>query len=187
MSSQVLKILFIGVLALGASPSLANEEAPKEAPKKEEKKDEWTAVQTRVSALEVKIKSSQEEIQKLIEEKAKTKDPQKSNEIIQQMLSLHKEMTANVKEYDQQRSLLKYRYPEKDFKGDRQYERIELKSLEDMESQLSLSSSVKKTLKKVRTQYDGPEDKKIREEKKEAAKEKPASSPSLIDPVILKK
>lgn len=159
------------------------------AEKKEIKsaEDSFTVVQSRVQALEAKVHSGQEEIQKLITEKHHTKDPEKVNEIIRQMMTIHKELSKNLLEYDQQRSLLKYRYPEKSVSEKREYERIELKSIEDMESQMSLGSSVSRTLKKVRMQYGTaePESKKI-ESSSKAGPAKP-SQPGLTDPVILKK
>lgn len=188
MFLPALKISTLVLVMAFALPVFANEAPEGEGPKKEEKKEEWVGIQARVQTLEMKIKSSQDEINKLIEEKAKIKDPQKSKEIIEQMKALHKEMQANVKEYDQQRALLKYRYPEKDFKGTREYERIEVKSLDEMENQMSLSSSVTRTLQKVRTHYEKADDKKVREETAaKQAESQPKKAPSLVDPVIMKK
>lgn len=115
---------------------------------KKEEKPEWVTIQARVATLETKIRSAEEEIKKLVAEKAHNKDPKRTQEIINQMKTLHNEMKTNAVEYEQQRAVLKYRFPEKDLKGARVYERIEVKSIEDMEGQLSLGSSVKKTLLK---------------------------------------
>jgi ribosomal protein S15P/S13E len=198
MYSQALKILF--VLLATASVSFANEggghgggEAPKEGEGKAEKKevksaeDSYSVVQGRVQALEAKVHSSQEEIEKLITEKQHTSDPEKVNEIIRQILTMHKELEKNLKEYDQQRSLLKYRYPEKANAEKREYERIELKSVEDMESQMSVTSSVNKTLKKVRQQYGTPENETAKKENSHKKTPGKPAQPSLTDPVILKK
>ena len=74
-------------------------------------------------------------------------------------------------------------------------ERVEVKSLEEMENQQSLESRIKKTLGRVRKQYDAPEPKK----KADAAdgktkrshgpkeKQKAPEGPSISDPVILTK
>ncbi|QDK36318.1 hypothetical protein [Bdellovibrio sp. NC01] len=161
--------------------------------KKEVKSSEesFSVVAARVQALEAKVHSGKEELEKLIEEKQHEKDPAKVNEIVKQMLGIHKELEKNAKEYDQQRALLKYRYPEKGQTEKREYERIDVKSIEDMETQMSLTSSVNHTLRKVRTQYETAEDVKAREEKKNVEghgkKSSKPSSPSLTDPVILKK
>ncbi|MFV8256709.1 hypothetical protein ACNQKP_02820 [Bdellovibrio bacteriovorus] len=163
------------------------EAAPKEVKSREES---YGVVQARVAALEAKIKAGETEIQKLILEKQHTKDPAKVNEILGHMMTLHKDMEKNLKDYDRERTLLKYRYPEKGLADKREYERIDLKSIEEMENQMSLGSSVKRTLKKVRSQYETPEDvKKV--EASEAAdghkKPAPQAPASLTDPVILKK
>ncbi|HEX7673295.1 MAG TPA: hypothetical protein VF412_03940 [Bdellovibrio sp.] len=204
MFSQVLKFFTVFLMAFAASYAHAGEEKKEEKKEegkkegeagKEEKKevksseDSYSVVAARVAALEAKVKSGQEEIEKLIEEKQSTKDPAKVSEIVKQMLGIHKELQKNVKDYDQQRALLKYRYPEKGLTGEREYERIDVKSIEDMESQMSLTTSVNRTLKKVRSQYDTPEDVKARAEKsaEEANKKSSPSTPSLTEPVVLKK
>lgn len=198
MSSLVLKALFISAISLISLHSFANDhEAPpaehgggggEGGGAKKEEKPEWVAVQARVATLETKIRSAEEEIKKLISEKAHNKDPKRTQEIITQMKTLHNEMQTNAKEYDQQRAVLKYRFPEKDLKGARVYERIEVKSLEDIEGEMSLGSSVKRTLRKVRVQYDAP-DQRVEKEQKEQKKEqqKKEAPASLTEPVILKK
>lgn len=197
MSCRALKILGILLMVMTFSFARANEAAPAGEAGKEEKKDiksaedSFSVVQARVQTLEAKVHSGQEELEKLIEEKQHTTDPKQVGEIVKQMLGLHKELRKNVKEYDQQRALLKYRYPEKGLTEKREYERIDVKSIEDMETQMSLSTSVKKTLKKVRSQYETLGETKARLEKaSERSPDKKSSKPtepSLVEPVILKK
>jgi len=161
------------------------EAAPKERRTSEAS---YAEVQAKVSGLEAKVRSGEEEIAKLIAEKQHTSNPQRLGQIVSEMVKLHKEMQTNAREYEQQRSLLKYRYPEKGIGGEkREYERLEVKTLDEMEDSLSLSSSVNKTLKKVRTQYVKP-DMPIKSEKKSSKKSKEKTEePSLTAPVILKK
>ena len=148
----------------------------------------YAEVQALVSGLEAKIRSAESEIAKLIVEKQHATTPERTSQIVSEMVKLHREMQINAREYDQQRSLLKYRYPEKGVGGEkREYERIEVKSLVEMEDSLSLSSSVNKTLKKVRTQYEKP-DMPVKSEKVTSKKSKEKTEePSLTAPVILKK
>lgn len=148
----------------------------------------YAEVQAKVSGLEAKIRSAEDEIAKLIAEKQHTTNKERTSQIVTEMVKLHREMQTNVREYDQQRSLLKYRYPEKGVGGEaREYERIEVKSLDEMEDSLSLSSSVNKTLKKVRTQYEKP-DAPVKSEKKSSKKsQEKTEEPALTAPVILKK
>lgn len=196
MFSQVLKVSLM--LLTVSSMAFANEgggEAKEGEGKAEEKKEvksaeeSYAAVAAKVQGLEAKVQSAEEELKKLIEEKQHTKDPAKLNEIVKQMLTLHKQLKENAKEYDQQRALLRYRYPEKGLTEKREYERVEVKSLEEMESQQSLSSSVKRTMKKVRTQYQTPEEVKAHDEKEAKKKAHGAQpkTPELTEPVIMKK
>lgn len=192
MYSQVLKIvipsLLCGTLALASGGEAEGGDAKPEKKEIKSAEDSFSVVQSRVQTLEAKVRSGQEEIQKLITEKQHAKDAVRVNEIIRQMLTLHKDLEKNLKEYDQQRSLLKYRYPEKSASEKREYERIELKSIEDMETQMSLGSSLNRTLKKVRTQYgtsEGEHGDPVEPGQKHLPS-KPAQ-PGLTDPVILKK
>lgn len=195
MYSLVLKIvlpLMLSSMALasGGGGGHGGGEGGEAKPEKKEVKsaeDSFAVVQSRVQGLEAKVHSGQEEIQKLITEKQHTKDPERVNEIIRQMMTIHKELEKNLKEYDQQRSLLKYRYPEKSASEKREYERIELKSIEDMESQMSLGSSVNRTMKKVRLQYGNPEPETKKSDGHSKTGPAKPSQPGLTDPVILKK
>lgn len=199
MYSLVLKIslsflTLSSVAVANEAPAAEHGEAPKEgakaeAPPKEIKssEDSYAVVQARVQALEAKVRSAETEIQKLITEKQQTKDSARVAEIINQMKTLHKDLNTNVKEYDQQRALLKYRYPEKGQTEKREYERIEVKSIEEMETQMSLANSVKKTLQKVRIQYEKPNKNEMGHTVAEEKKKSQESAPSIVDPVILKK
>lgn len=197
MSSLVFN--FFIALQFMTSPSWASggEEKPKEsaASVKEVKSDEesFNVVQARVLGLEAKVRSAEDEIKKLIEEKQRTKDPEKLNEIIRQMIAVHKQLENHAKEYDQQRAFLNYRYPEKGQSEKRKYQRHEVKSIEEMEGQMSLSKSVQKTMKKVRMQYENADasliptkTKSQKETAPEADLQKNEKS-DLLDPVILKK
>ncbi|MDG0817276.1 hypothetical protein [Bdellovibrio svalbardensis] len=206
MFFQVPKFLMMFLTALAVNVASANEgghgggeakEAKEGEAGKEEKKevksaeDSFSVVQARVQALEAKVHSGQEELEKLIVEKQHTSDSKQVAEIVKQMLGIHKELQKNLKEYDQQRALLKYRYPEKGLTEKREYERIDVKSIEDMETQMSLTTSVNHTLKKVRSQYETAEEAKANAEKRsEGGSGKKSSKPagaSLTEPVILKK
>lgn len=157
------------------------------ASKKRTNEESYGAVAAKVAALEAKVRSGEQEIQKLVDAKAHAHSSSQVNEIIKNMLTLHHELQKNIQDYDRQRSLLRYRYPEKAASEGREYERIELKSLEEMEGAASLTAAVRKTLIKVRTQF--PVEEKIMEAQNVAPKgRKPASEQStILDPVIFKK
>ena len=58
-----------------------------------------------------------------------------------------------VETYDQRRTLLKYRYPERRASGRRKYEKIEVKALEDLEWQSDFSRRMRAAKKKIQTTY----------------------------------
>ena len=211
MFSQALSKFLNVIVVLGlfhGVPALAND--PKPEKKEEEKKEgghggggaaagaegdvteaqkkqlnEAQELQSKVQALQAKIKSKEESINKLIQEKNHIKDAGRVNEIIAEMVTEHKEMSKMIVEYEQNRSLLRYRYPEKGFTGNRSYERMEVKPLDQMESQMSVEAKLKRNLKTVRSQFGEPADNKNK--KKKASQKKEAEAPSLTEPIILQK
>lgn len=178
----------------GEAGGEAKEGEGKAEGKSEPKRDSFGEVQGRVSTLQAKIKASEETIRKLIEEKQHTTNAEAVSEIIKNMVNEHKTLQKNIEDYDQARSYLQYRFPEKGLKGERQYERIELKSLVEMESEAGLDSRIKRTLRKVRTQYKAPAPRAVQVESrtgeaagKDSKIKKPDEGPSISDPVILTK
>lgn len=167
-----------------------------EAAKGESKKDDYSESLARVAALQAKIHASEEAIHKMIEEKQHSKSPEEIGNIVREMVKEHRVLQKNSEEFDQARSYLQYRFPEKGLKEKRVYERPEVKSLEEMENAQSMESRIKKTLGKVRKQYEAPEaskkaaaEKAARgkvEEKSSKAKKK-LEGPEISDPVILTK
>lgn len=198
-------LVFLSFCVLG-SVAFANEKAEKKEAKVEEKKEgetpaegeegaanetqkkqqnEANELQTRVQALQAKVKTKEEAITKLIEEKNQTKDPERIKEIIQQMVVEHKEMGKMIEEYEQNRSLLRYRYPEKGYKGVRTYERMEVKPLEQMESKMSVEAKLKRNMKTVHSQF-GLSIEKNRKKKKGDGKNENLA-PSLTEPIVIQK
>ena len=174
-----------------AKPTEGESEGAKAPPKpkktKQSLEDSYISVLMRVQSLEAQVRSGEEEIKKLIEEKEQTKDPEKLKEILREIKRVHLELQKDAKDFNQQRSLLMYRYPEKGREEKRTYERIEVKPVDEMESAISLSNTVNKTLRKVRTQYKKPEESGgVSEEPIKSTKgERPADA--LTKPVVIKK
>jgi len=147
---------------------------------------EATELQSKVQALQAKIKSKEDNINKLIEEKNHVKDAARVSEIISEMVKEHKEMSKMIEEYEQNRSLLRYRYPEKGYSGGRSYERLEVKPLDQMENQMSVEAKLKRNLKTVHSQYGTTTDSKSPKKKKPGQKRE-AEAPSLTEPLVIQK
>lgn len=188
MYSQLRSIFFIfcsvSLIAWGSSKPAEGEAKPEA---KTEAKDEYGEVQGRVSTLQAKIKTSEDTIRKLLEEKQQTKDSAKTAEIIKNLVSEHKSMQKDIAEYEKARSYLQYRFPEKGLKGKRTYERFELRSLEEMEHEMTMETRLKKTLRKVRKQYGTPEKTEEAPLLKKSKKPHGSEEPAIAEPVIISK
>lgn len=144
--------VFVIAFAL-AAPLRAEEDA---AAAKSGGLPEWVQIQGRLQTLKAKIQAKEKVVTDLIVAKAKEKDPQKSREIVKNLTTEHKDLQTSVAEYEQQRNLLKYRFPEKGMRDDRSYRRLEARSIEEMETQVGLDGVLLKTVNRIREQYRDP-------------------------------
>lgn len=171
-----------GVLVAGA-PAFAAEEAKKSA-----ELPEWVQVQSTIAALRGKINSQKTSIDGLIKAKQKEKDPKKLLEIVNTLTKEHKDHRKTIEEYNKEINLLKYRFPEVGLKGKEKYERMQLKSLEDMETEMTLEGQINKAVGKMRSQY-GTEKAPSPEAKAPPKESTPPSatmeSPTPIEPPIM--
>lgn len=190
-----LNLCVVGVVFASSETTEAKSEKPAEGEaaaegevteSQKKQMNEAMELQSKVQALQAKIRSKEESINKLIEEKSRTKDPDKVKEIISEMVTEHKEMSKMIEEYEQNRSLLRYRYPEKGYSGTRSYERMEVKPLDQMENQMSVEAKLKRNLKTVRSQYGEPADVKNLKKKKPGQKRE-TEAPSLTEPLVIQK
>ncbi len=115
---------------------------------------EWVMIEAQIATLESKIGAKEESIKKIIEEKKKISDDSpKAKEMVDLLVSEHNEMKKYVSDYEKQRTLLKFRFPERGIKADRKYQRKEMKSLEAMEDEFSLEGKLNKNIRKMRKQF----------------------------------
>lgn len=182
---------FILCVALGAAiPALANEgggEGGGEAAKSEKGgMPEWAEIQNRLQTLRAKVTAKEKIVRELIRDKQNEKDARKSVEIVENLKREHREFEAAAEEYEQQRNLLKYRFPEKGLKEERRYRRVDVRSLDEMETQMSMEGQLKKSLGKVRQQYGTPEEKAAAEKPKEKAPPE-TGAPAITEPPVMAK
>lgn len=133
--------------ATGGSPGAAAGEA------ESDKMPGWVSIQNELSMISAKTNAVKGNIRKLLEEKRELpENSHKLKELIDELVKQHRDLKKLSVEYEQQRSILRYRYPERAVRSGFQ-EKIEVKSLEEMESELNLDERLNRNLNKVRSQY----------------------------------
>lgn len=168
--SWILVMVTVWTLSLQAKEgSGASAESAPAATAETKRNPEWMDLNTSLQTLKTKIKMSEDAIEKLIDEKQKTKGEKQSAEIVKNLKLEYKVLKETTEEYEQKRNQLRYRFPEAGVTDEREYERLEVKSLEEMENELTLGGRLKKTFARVKKQYPKSAQeiqKKEKEEKK---------------------
>lgn len=149
---MILRLLLAAILAW-PSVSFAKEEAPAASAEEGKGLPEWVDLQQKLLVLKSKISASEKTVKDLIAAKSKEKDPQKSRELVGSLQLEYQTLRNQIEEYEKVRGLLKYRFPEKGMKDSRKYERIETRSLEQMEIEVGLQGKIRSAVGRVRQQY----------------------------------
>lgn len=143
----------------------------------------WLEIENKITELNSKIKSKEANILLLIEEKNHL--PNNSPElkhIVKEIVKEHKEMRGLAEEYEKQITLLKYRFPERNAKANRSYDRIEVRSVEEMEHAVGIDGKLNRNLKRMRSQFKS-EDKSspvaVEASPSKSASKKPKSEPNI--------
>lgn len=152
---------------------------------------EWVAVQANIAVLKGKIGSQEKNLKDLIKAKQTEKNPHKLAELITELKKQHRELQESVEAYEKEINNLKYRFPEVGLKEKEKYRRVEVKSLDQMENEMTLEGQIKRTTAKVRAQYAAPGEaapaapapRKRKEEKAPTVED----SPMPIEPPIMSK
>ena len=114
---------------------------------------EWILLESELQALTTQIRQKQTNLNNLIQEKKSAEDTKRVGEIIRELNSEQKNLKSMVETYDQRRTLLKYRYPERRASTKRRYEKIEVKDLELLEAQSVLARRMLSARKKIEKTY----------------------------------
>ncbi|MGZ5279917.1 MAG: hypothetical protein ACXWC9_08245 [Pseudobdellovibrionaceae bacterium] len=114
----------------------------------------WLEVENKIQELYSKIKSKEELVLHLLEEKdhLPNNSPQ-LQQTVRDIVLAHKELRRLVEDYQKNLSILKYRFPERNAKHERNYQRFEVKSIDDMEQALGIDGKLSRNMKKMRGQY----------------------------------
>lgn len=153
---------------------------------------EWVELQGKIQALRAKIKAKEEALKKLVEEKEHVHAGAKAAEIVSSIKTEHKELKESAEEYNKLRNLLKYRFPEKGLQGEREYKRVEVQSLKEIENKYSVEGKLSGNLRRMRKQYQAPPDdprkkKTVSHEPKQKPEESSADQSPILNPAIISK
>ncbi len=144
----------------------------------------WIPLEAKITELSARVKSKEESLAKMLEEKNHL--PANSPHVkplLKQILKEHQELQKLAEDHKKNVNQLNYRFPERNAKANRTYDRIEVKSLEQMEQSLGLDGKLDRNMNKMRTQYGtGQAEAHTSHEKKTGAiPKKEKKAPSIED------
>lgn len=119
---------------------------------------EWAMRITRLNKLEARIKADKVDLQAAV--KAKDSGQSfildsngKKMKVLPQIIHAYKDLMKSMNEYNHQKEILKYRYPEEGAVIDRHYVLMHKKSLHDYETQSGLDLELSRIKKKIDHKY----------------------------------
>jgi hypothetical protein len=128
-------------------------EAKKEGAGEFVKKDEFLELNAAIEQLTAKVRSKNESLNKLLEEKNHIKDPVQFKELVQELEKEYLELKELIDTLDKKKDVLRYRFPEKSFV--KKADKTKLQPLEEMGSELVVEKKLNELLKRVEKQYQG--------------------------------
>jgi Tfp pilus assembly protein PilV len=147
-------ICAISVTSYASGSHEEKKEEPGEMPTGDIKKAPWMELESRVQDLQARIKSKRATIEQMLEEKNHLKNGSPElKALIENVVREHKEMRQMSEDYRKNLSLLQYRFPERNAKADRKYDRLEVKSLDEMEQAVGIDAKINRNLGRMRSQY----------------------------------
>lgn len=160
------KILIILLSICLGTPAVASGGGEGEEAKKSASVPEWVEIQNRLQTLKAKLSAKEKTVRELIAAQRSGHHAPASGGAghggksatlgggdFATLQKEHRELKALAEEYEQQRNVLRYRYPEKGLRDDRKYHRVEIQSLEEMENQMGFEGRLRRTFKKVEEKY----------------------------------
>ena len=119
----------------------------------------WAEHTGRLSMMSKQIESKEHEIQSLIQTKRETRDAKKVAELIRQIADQHKAMLKLHKDYEEERQHVRFEHPERNDTLERVYVRHQVRSIEDMESELGLDGRLDRLKARVLAVFPIPDHK----------------------------
>lgn len=154
-------LVFSSVVVQGEEQAASEKEVAAESEEDEKsekggefiKKDEFLELNSAVEQLGAKVKSKNENLQKLLSDKDHIKDPTAFKDIVKQIETEYREIKELLDNIEKKKIILRHRFPERSFvkSGD--------KAKEEKEDEVVMDSVIEKKvnqlLKLVETQYKG--------------------------------
>jgi hypothetical protein len=115
--------------------------------------DDYRSAFARVQSKLAQINALEDQINHLIEAKAHAHASDQAKMYVDEMVSAHKQLQEVYKTYHQELTKLRYQFPDQGEQFLRQYPRLELKSLTEMEQSHSLNAQLSRLHAKLRTVF----------------------------------
>jgi chromosome segregation ATPase len=114
----------------------------------------WVDIENRIAELSAKIKTKSGNLQGLIKQKqALDEDAPLVKELLKSIVKEHQELEATIEEYEKQKSVLKYRFPERGSQTDRRYKKVEATSLQELERVVGIDGKLNRNLGTMKSHY----------------------------------
>jgi predicted nuclease with TOPRIM domain len=110
---DLVKIGIFVLVSLASSFSIAQEKVEDQPEQKSAIQTEWFELQARLQVLKAKIKAKNDVVRKLIQNKQLAKEEKQAVAVVNELKTEYRDLQATIREYEEQRAQLNYRFPEK--------------------------------------------------------------------------
>lgn len=114
----------------------------------------WAETEAKLAELTAKVSNKKATIEQLILEKNHLPPGSPHlKDIVDQIVKEHKSLKSLVEEYEKYRNILKYRFPERGSQEGRNYQKMEVKSVEELEKTIGVDGKLNRNMKKLKKIY----------------------------------
>lgn len=159
--------------------------------------NDWSIHQSNLKGMIAKIRTHEKKIFELSEEKGKTRDPNRLNEIFVAIKGEHGKLKTAYKDFEAEKNHVRFEHPAEGDATEKKYHRYRLRTVEQIESEGGVDGRINQVSGTIRSTYQGegapvPTDDELdpecnckREEKDGGKKPAPTASP-MFTPIKVK-
>ncbi len=115
----------------------------------------WVEIESKISEFSSKVNSKEDAIKKLLEKKqGLPADSPEAKPLVEELVTEHKELQRLIEEYNKNKNILQYRFPERGAKANRKYDKKKVQSLDEMEKAYGIDASLNRSMKVMRKHYE---------------------------------